>query len=96
MVKNSINKEDLICFINKDLYDAEIWGEYSKEEFYKKYKNCVKVTLNELYMLKSLFLLTNIITLEQCNHIIDIFYTDKEDWEKLEEIAKYLTSIIEG
>lgn len=96
MVKNSINKEDLIYFINKEVYDAELWNEYSKGGYYKRFKSIVKSSLNDVYVLKSLLLLTDIITLEQCNHITDIFYADKEDWEKLEEIAKYLTSIIEG
>lgn len=96
MVKNSINKEDLIYFINKEVYNAKLWGEYSKGEYYKMFKSIVKSSLNEVYVLKSLLSLADIITIEQCNHITDIFYTDKEDWEKLEEIAKYLTSIIEG
>lgn len=96
MVKNSINKEDLIYFINKEVYNAKLWGKYSKEEYYKMFESSVKMALNEVYVLKSLLLLADIITIEQCNHITDIFYTDKENWEKLEEIAKYLTSIIEG
>lgn len=96
MVKNSINKEDLVYFINKEVYNAELWNEYSKEEYHKRFENVVKMALNEMYVLKSLLLLADIITIEECNHIIDIFYNDKEDWEKLEEIAKYLTNIIEG
>lgn len=96
MVKNSINKEDLVYFINKDVYNAELWNEYSRGEYYKTFENIVKSSLNEVYVLKSLLLLADVITIEQCNDIIDIFCTDKEDWEKLEEMAKYLTNIIEG